>query len=510
MAGIVALSTLRAPDDVAVLCPYGRRVTYAELSGEATRLGNGFLSLGLQRGDRVAAWMEDTLEYIELYVACALAGLVVVPINSRLTGHEASFLVSDSGARLLVASPALEEAASSLSTALGITFLGNGPTSASPTIADLVRDGSSTAHPMPATNDLYMIGYTSGTTGIPKGAMLTQGSVATLAHMNAGSYRLPIGSVCALTGSMSFVAVVPAHVITHFFVGGTVILLGAWDVPSLLDLIERERVTFTYLPSPLLLEFAQAAAARPETLESLSCVLHSGSKAELGKLRRVADVIGNRLVEGWGMTENSGGLVTATVPEDVKVHGGGTDRLGTVGRAVPDVVVRLVDATGAPAPHDGHTIGELLVASPALMKGYWNRPEATLAAFDGEWFRTGDLGTIDKLGYVTVSERRDDLIVSGGMNVYPAEVEQVILSVPGIVGCAVVGVPHERWGQSVAAAVVRAEGAEVTEADVLAACRERLASFKKPTLVRFVDALPMTASQKISRAAVRKSLGSSA
>ena len=509
MAGIVALSTLRTPDAVAVICPDGRRVTYAELSADATRLGNGLLSLGLQRGDHVAAWMEDTLDYIELYIACAQAGLVVVPINSRLTDHEASVLVSDSRAKVLIATPALEEAALSLAVALGIAFVGSVPGSASATLAELIRNGSSAEHPMPAPDDLYVIGYTSGTTGTPKGAMLTQGSVATLAHMNAGSYRLPIGSICALTGSMSFVAVVPAHVITHFFVGGTVILLGPWDVDSLLDLIERERVTFTYLPSPLLREFAEAAATRPEALESLVSLLHSGSKVEVGKLRHVADVVGNRLLEGWGMTENSGGLVTATVPEDVRVHLD-ADRLGTVGRAVPDAVVRVVDDSGALVAHDGHTVGELLVASPALMRGYWNRPEATTAAFDGEWFRTGDLGTIDELGYVTVSERRVDLIVSGGMNVYPAEVEQVILAMPGVVGCAVVGVPHERWGQAVAAAVVRAEGFEVTEADVLAACRERLASFKKPTLVRFVDALPMTASQKISRAAVRKSLGSSA
>ena len=480
--------------------PGGPGLTYRELVDSATRLANALLKLGIEPGDRVAAWMEDVVEYIQVYAACALAGLVVVPINARLTVHEASFPLEDSGARVLVYTEGLAERVAALTTThlllIPVSATGSGVT----TLGELIANGSHQPLPLVRPDALYMIGYTSGTTGRPKGAMLTQGSVATLARMNALAYRLPVGSVAALTGSMSFVAVVPAHIISHFYVTGTVLLLGKWDVESLIDTIEQKRVTFTYLPSPLLSAFAVAAAAEPLRWRSLVSLLHSGSKASATKLREVADVVGGLLVEGLGMTENSGGLVTCTVPGDTDPT---QDRLGTVGRAVPEVIIRVVDPLGRPLPHDGETEGELVFRSPALMAGYWNNPEATAESMRDGWYRTGDLGTVDAQGYVRISERRVDLIVSGGMNVYPSEVEEVILSVPGVLACAVVGLPHERWGQTVAASIVVAPGHDVTEADIVECCKERLASFKKPTVIKFVDALPTTASMKVSRAQVR-------
>lgn len=454
--------------------------------------------------------MEDTVDYVRLYAACALAGLVVVPINARHTVHEAAFPIADADARVLVFTGALRERVEALSFDGVLVAAASQDPRPYVSIDDLAQAGSSADHGPVSPDALYMIGYTSGTTGRPKGAQLTQGSVATLARMNAQSYRLPIGSVAAMTGSMSFVAVVPSHIISHFFVGGTVRLLAEWDAESLVDLVARERVTFTYLPSPVLTDFSVTAERDPSKLASLVSLLHSGSKASPAKLRRVAEVVGGRLVEGWGMTENSGGLVTATVPGDVPRLGDHQDRLETAGRAVPGVVVRVVDATGEPLPHDGASVGELVVASPALMTGYWKRPDATASALRDGWYFSGDMGTIDEDGYVTVSERRVDLIVSGGMNVYPSEVEDVILGMPGVVACAVVGLPHERWGQTVAAAVVADPPGAVDEQMVQDRCRELLASYKKPTRIDFVPALPMTTSLKVSRAAVRAQLAGEA
>ena len=486
--------------------PDGRGLTYAALLRDATRLGHGLVGLGLQPGDRVAAWMQDTIDYVRLYAACAVAGLVVVPVNARFTVHEATFPLADSGARVLVFTEGLQERVEALGFD-GVVVTASADTGDPYTsLDDLADAGSSTAHGPVSPDALYMIGYTSGTTGIPKGAQLTQGSVATLARMNALSYRLPIGSVAAMTGSMSFVAVVPSHVISHFFMGGTVRLLERWDVESLVDLVDRERVTFTYLPSPVLEDFVVTAERDAARLASLVTLLHSGSKASPSKLRRVAEVVGGRLIEGWGMTENSGGLVTATVPGDVLPGADGADRLATAGRAVPGALVRVVGPMGEPLPHDGSSEGELVIASPALMTGYWNRPDATAAALRDGWYYSGDLGTVDAQGYVTVSERRVDLIVSGGMNVYPSEVEDVILGIPGVVACAVIGLPHERWGQTVAAAVVAEPPGAVDDQAVQDRCRDLLASYKKPTRVEFLAALPMTTSQKVSRAAVRAQL----
>lgn len=502
-AALVERAARLAPRTVAVVSPEGREVTYADLVTGARRLGQWLLDGRLDVGDRVAVWMDDCVEHVEVYIACTLAGLVVVPVNARFTEHEARHLVTDSGARILLCSAVTAERARAL--AVDLPTLAVHTVTGPESMEDLVagQPAPARALPTPPADAPLVIGYTSGTTGRPKGAVLTQGSIAALARMNALSYRLPVGSVAAMTGSMAFVAVVPAHVFSHFHVRGTVRLLGEWTVHSLLDSIEQHRVTFTYVPTPLLGDFADAAEGCPDRWASLETVLHSASKAAPEKLERLASVIGGRLVEGWGMTENSGGLMTATTPEDARP---GSGRLETVGRAVAEVEVEVIGADGRPLPHDGEALGELTYRSPALMAGYWGLPDATARSLVDGWFRTGDLGTIDPDGYVSLTERRVDLIVSGGMNVYPFEVEQVLLRHSDVAVCCVVGVPHERWGQSVAAVVVRREGSTVSEVELVEHCRTYLAGFKKPTRIDFVDSLPTTSSLKISRNAVREML----
>ncbi|WP_214104747.1 class I adenylate-forming enzyme family protein [Acrocarpospora catenulata] len=504
VAGILDRAAVTAPSTVAVRGPGGEVLSYADLVASARALGRALRDRGREPGDRVALWLADTVPHVQVYAACALAGFVVVPVNARFTEHEARHLVADSGSSILLSGGATTDRAAALGRSLGLPQMRlDADADALAALHRRAADGDLGEWPAPAPDDPYIIGYTSGTTGAPKGAVLTQGSVAELARMNALAYRLPLGSVAAMTGSLSFVAVVPAHVVSHFYVRGTVCLLGPWTVASLLDAVETHRATFTYVPSPLLAEVADAFAAAPERWRTLTTVLHSASKAPEEKLRRLADVIGPRLVEGWGMTENSGGLMTVTAPEDVAP---GSRRLSTVGRPVPGVDIRLVAEDGRSVPHDGASVGELVFRSPALMAGYWRDPEATARALADGWFRSGDLGTMDEDGYVTIVERRVDLIVSGGMNVYPFEVEQVLLRHPAVALACVVGVPHPRWGQTVAAAVVPRPGLPVTEQELVAHCRTYLASYKKPTRIEFMDALPTTPSLKVSRSAVRRAL----
>ncbi|MEV5302674.1 class I adenylate-forming enzyme family protein [Amycolatopsis methanolica] len=498
VAELISSGARRHPGRVAVVEAGGRRLSYGHLADEATRLGNALRERGLEPGDRVAVWLEDSVDHVVLYAACALAGLVVAPINVRHTAAEAEHVLTDSGARALVLGPAVQDKACDIS---GIDDLLLVDTGDETDYRAFVESGSVSPLSEPRPSDLYILGYTSGTTGRPKGARLTQCSVLNLARINALSYRLPLGSVAAMTGSMSFVAVVPAHILTHFYVGGTVVFPGRWDVGSLSALVEEHRATFTYAPSPLLGEFTEAIRARPAAWSSLTTLLHSASKAPPEALRNLADVAGASLIEGWGMTENSGGLMTVTSPVDRAVLGDAV--FNTVGRAVAETEVRATDAEGNPVTADGTTVGELWVRSPCLADGYWHQPEATDAAFRKGWFRTGDLGTVDPHGYVRIADRRTDLIVSGGMNVYPSEVERVILTMPGVAACAVVGLPHPRWGHTVAAAVVPETGAVLTPEDVTAHCRRFLAGYKKPTIVRIVASLPMTHSQKIARHQVR-------
>ncbi|MCR1783679.1 acyl--CoA ligase [Nocardioides carbamazepini] len=488
--GLILAVARTSPGHVAVVDADGTPTTYGALVGRSARLAHHLVGVGLEPGDRVAAWLDDGVPYVELYLAAAMAGLVVVPVNARYTTHEARALIVDSEPRAVVWSSARDGAVEDLADVLPQTRLrvGGGPPPLLATDrAEVVATGSTAPLSRAGADDLYVIGYTSGTTGTPKGALLTHRSVVAVARQHRAAYRLAPRSTIAMTGSMSFVSVVPAHVLTHLAIGGTVVFLGHWDVPHLAAAVDRHRATFTYLPSPVLGDFARHAARAPERWASLTTILHSASKAAADSLAAVVDVVGDRLIEGWGMTENSGGLMTATSASDA----GDPVLLETVGRPIDGYEVRVVD-------------DELSVRGPGLASGYWRRPRESAAAFSEGWFATGDIGSVDERGYVTLLERRTDLVVSGGMNVYPAEVEGVIDTVPGVVEVAVVGVPHPRWGQSVVAVVVPGTDAGPDLRDrVLARCRERLSGYKKPTDVLFVDALPRTVALKVSRAAVR-------
>jgi fatty-acyl-CoA synthase len=479
------------PGRVALAEPGGRARSYAELDSRANRLAQGLLARGLHPGDRVAVWLGTRIEYVETYLACAKAGLVVVPVNIRFTAPEARFVLDDSGARALVHERSVADRLDGA--AGGLTLLDvDGPG-----FDGFVAAGADTPPPPPHPDDLLVIGYTSGTTGFPKGAELTHRSVTHLGLTNALSCRYGLGSVQVFGLSLSFTATVPAHVLPHLAVGGTSVLLPRWDTERVVAEIAAHRADFVILPGPAIAGFAALAEADPARVGSLRSVLHSASKAPPEQLERLVGAIGPRLVEGWGMTENSGGLLTATTERDYADAVPGI--FGSVGRAVPGTRVTVVDEAGRPLPHDGTTIGQLVATSGSLARGYWNRPDASEATFGGGVYRTGDLGTVDEHGYVSIVDRRSDLIVSGGMNVYPSEIERVLAGIDGVVECVVVGAPHERWGQTPVAFVV-APGR--TAPELLERCRRGLAGYKLPSRVILRDALPRNAAGKIVRSAL--------
>ena len=493
---------LAAPHRTAVEQVGGRAVSYAELDSRSDRLAQAFLGNGLQPGARVAVWLGNCVEYVETYVACAKAGLVVVPVNIRFTAEEARFVLEDSGARALVH----EDSVAGQVEELGLRgelrpcVAVDGPHAS---FEAFLAAGAPVRPDEPHPDDLLVIGYTSGTTGFPKGAELTHRSITHLGLTNAVSCRYTLGSVQVFGLSLSFTATIPAHVLPHLAVGGTTVLLPRWDTGRLVDEIARRRADFVILPSPPVLEFAELARRAPASVASLCSVLHSASKAPPEHLEELVDTIGPRLVEGWGMTENSGGLLTATTARDYADRRPGI--FDSVGRAVPGTVVTLEDEAGEPLPHDGSTVGNLVARSGSVARGYWRRADATASTFGGGRYRTGDLGTIDPDGYVSIMDRRTDLIVSGGMNVYPSEIERVLSGVEGVAECAVVGAPHPRWGQTPVAFVV-APGR--SEAELLDRCRRHLAGYKLPSRILLCDALPRNTSGKIVRSALMAKVGS--
>lgn len=394
VADMLAVAAQRFPMHIALRAPDGHELTYRQMYDNARQRAVYLHSRGLNRGDRVAAWMRDTADHVELYAACAVGGFVAVPCNASYTVREVAAILDDCAPRALVHSAAFADRVADLPQPDLV-------------VIDAERSGSHFARmaaesagagevPAPASSDALILGYTSGTTGRAKGAVLTHKSVLEIARLNAHSYRLPDHSVLLLTGSMSFVSVIPAHVLTHFGVAGTVVLPGTWTPADLPELVRRHRATFTYVPSPLIDEVAVAFARQPQAWTSLVTVLHSGSKASPAALGRLGDVIGDRLVEGWGMTENSGGLITVTTPS-----GMGNDRvaaLASAGRAALDTDVEVIGADGSPLPHDGESVGELVFRSPALMHGYWGMSEQTEQTLRDGWFHSGDLGSIDRTG----------------------------------------------------------------------------------------------------------------
>jgi acyl-CoA synthetase (AMP-forming)/AMP-acid ligase II len=505
---IASLVAARAASDggrIAVISvPEAREISYGELDSSANRIANSLIGLGVRPGDRIACWMATSVAYLQLYLAVVKIGAVIVPTNERYLAEEAEYQFQDCDPRVIVADnerlARFGRGSRELAPTVLIGIDDDPPVDCTARFSDLLA-GPPQAPPTVVDEDSPMIiGYTSGTTGFPKGAVLTHTGVKALARINAMGNRLPVGSVAIFGGSMSFTASVPAIFMTHLYLSGTIVIVPSRDPDVVGDAIQRYHANFTSVAPPLVDDYAREWGRHPELIASLRSILQAAGKVPPEKLAPLNEVLQGRLVLGWGMTENCGGLVTATTVQDMRrALSGASHLLDSVGRPVPDCIVRVLADDGQVLPRDGESVGELVFRSSSLMAGYTGRAARDDTSLRDGWYHTGDLGAMDEEGYVYIRERRSDLIVSGGMNIYPSEVERVIGQMGEVAECCVVSVPHPRWGRAVAAVVVPREGARIGESDVIDYVRARLASFKKPTRVVFVDAIPMSVSGKIQR-----------
>jgi acyl-CoA synthetase (AMP-forming)/AMP-acid ligase II len=329
------------------------------------------------------------------------------------------------------------------------------------------------------------------------------------------------GGACTFVGSFSFVSALWGVLYPHLFTGASLRIADPADLDGWLDWMERDRATYTWLASPLVRAFSRELRRRPRVLASLRTVVHTGSKVPREFLEELVDVVGERLVETWGLTESVGPLTATTRADLHALEAGGCqadDLLSSVGRPVPTAEVAVLDSEGTIHSLPGEE-GELVARADTLFSGYLGQTEDVFVrgvscdaeggqgTHDGDgagWFPTGDVGRIDEAGYVYIEDRRKDLIVSGGMNVYPAEVELALATLAGVVECAVFGVPDVRWGETVVAAVVAEPGIELDEQSVVDHVRARLASYKKPTRVAFLPELPRNASMKVQKQLLRE------
>ena len=487
-----------------------QELTYRELDERSSRVANALRAAGVGPGDHVAYLDKNSPEQVEVLFGAAKLNAVPTPVNFRLAPPEIAVIVTDADAKVFIIGVEFADVLDRIAEDLGaIPVVVIGADDAGPERPGFARWRD--AHPaddpavLQAQDDVAYQLYSSGTTGRPKGVQLTQ------ANLQAG-----VGLYPELMGlgptSISLVAMPLFHIggggwlLAGIAVGATNVLVRDIVPDALVALIERERISHAFLV-PAALQFMLAAPGiEDRDFSALSSFLYGASPISEQVLAASIRTFGCQFLQAYGLTETTGTVVILPAA-DHDLEGPNTHRLRAAGRPVPGSEIRVVDAATGEDAETG-AVGEIWIRSATVMKGYWNLPEATEEAIrPGGWFRSGDAGYLDEDGYLYLYDRVKDMIVSGGENVYPAEVENVLMAHPGVADAAVIGVPHDKWGETPKAVIVRAPdeaGSTLTEADVIAFCRERLAAFKCPTSVDWVDALPRNPSGKILKKDLRE------
>lgn len=504
LLGEVLLAAAEAyPEEVGLVFE-GQEFTWRETNERVNRLSNALLALGLRHGERVGILSRNCHQYMEAYFAIAKAGLVGVAINTRLKPPEIVHLLADSGASALLVSEGLRTLA--LDTLGKVPHMrhvvGIGTRHGFDFDYETLLRQASPEEPLArvSEDDLFVLAYTSGTTGRPKGAMLTQRNSVAAAFQGAANFRLQHHSRYLMHPGFFFASGGASRF--HAVMRGCRIVITTFEPGEVLRLIESERIThMTASPSAILMLLEHPEFQRRD-LGSLELIGLTSAAMPVPLLRRAADALSCQFKIGYGMTE-MGPAGTSIEPEEIRPSGSEKDirRLASVGRPGIGIRMRIVDEQGQVVPPG--TAGEITLRGDTSMQGYWNDPEGTAAALRDGWFYTGDIGLQDEDGFLYIVDRRKDMIVSGGINVYPREVEEVLYGHPAILEAAVFGVPHERWGETVKAVVSLRPGQSATADELIAYCKERLASFKKPTSVDFIESLPKTGSGKVWKQPLR-------
>jgi len=461
----------------------GQDLTYAELDSRATRLAAGLAARGLRRGDRLATLTTTSPDHVATFFACARLGVALQPISWRLASAEVAYQLEDAEPSLLLASDDYAELARKAGTKVEIARIGDPTLEADGEVEDVARD-----------DDPLLLVYTSGTTGKPKGALLS--------HANCFWTNLSFDRTTSLRDGDVVLQVLPQfHVggwnvqpLLAWWKGATVVLEPAFDAARALDLIAEHGVTTMMGVPATYLFLAQEPGFADADLSSLRLAVVGGAPMPEALLETWI-ARGIEIVQGYGLTEAAPNVLCLP-PEEA------TRKLGFAGKPYPHVDVALRDAdTGALV--EGTGTGELVVRGPNVFAGYWRNAEATEAAFADGWLLTGDVAERDAEGFYRIAGRIKDMVISGGENVYPAEIEDVLHAHPAVLEAAVVGVPDERWGEACAAFVVLREGSNVGTAALQSLCRARLARFKVPQTFAFVDALPRSSMGKVLKDELR-------
>ncbi len=479
-----------SPDRTALLFE-DEPTTYGELAGRITKLASRLDESGVSKGDRVAYIGPNHPAFVETLFAATTLGAIFVPLNFRLTAPEIEHILTDSGATVLIYAPQSANVVHALENVPArVVALEHPEPGEEHYDAWLTEGGKQTIDVAVAADDVALILYTSGTTGRPKGAMLTH------ANLSWNTFNLLIGvdvagdEIALVTAPLFHIAALAQTLLPTLVKGGCSLLTTSWEVETCYDLIEKYRVTWMFGVTTMYAALAASPRWESADLSSVRSLMCGGA-AVPAELVRIYQRRGLVFCQGYGMTETAPGVTFLEARESA-------GRAGSAGVPVFFADVRLDDPGAGP--------GEVLVKGPNVTPGYWRNPEATAAAFteDG-WFRTGDLATFDEDGHLHIVDRLKDMFISGGENVYPAEVENVLFEHPAVAEAAVVGVPDGKWGEVGCAFVVPAH--DVTGDELREFLLRKLAKYKVPVRFEFAEALPRTASGKVRKAELRPSSG---
>lgn len=487
------------PDKPAIVEAGGRALSYRQLNERVNRLANALLARGLGTGKRLAILGRSSAAYLETYFAAGRIGLWQVPLNFHLKPADIGRRLLHSGANALLSDrefvPVLAGLDPAARRALGDrVWLMDGENGAYPAFESLVAEGGPDAPDVPVDpeNVLY-IGYTSGTTGPAKGALITHRAIVVGYLYKAQAYGLTERDV-ALNPGPFWHSAPRDYASLPCYLGGTTVVTRGFEPQEYLRLVERHRVTYSFLVPTMLQMLTAAEDNRSRDVSSLRLILSGGSPLPTAVREKVVARFGPVLHEFYGATETR--MITSISSGEL------AERRRSVGRAMRDVEVRVLDDAGR-EKRTGE-VGEIFVRGPGLYSGYHEDEESTRKAHRGEWFSLGDVGRMDADGYLYLVDRKQDLIISGGENVYPNDVEELLLAQPGVREAAVIGTPDDTWGERVTAVVVLEPGARVTEADLIEACAARLPAYMKPRQVVFKDSLPRNPVGKVLRRVLRE------
>ena len=484
-----------------------RRITYAEANLLANQLAHAFMESGLQKGDRFAYLSKNSMEYPLVFFGASKAGVVPAPLNYRLAPREWAFIINDSQAKLVLSSAEYQDSLDSIRDAIEAVdrYLAiDGHSDAGWEDYRAWVAGRSDASPeceIGDDDDVYQM-YTSGTTGHPKGAVLGHAAVTTqMMQLSHGMSYTP-GDRRLIVAPMYHAAAVLTAFSVMYQSGALVIHEDFIPQQVVTALSEENIAAVTLVPAMIQACLVHVPDVAERTYDTLKQISYGASPIAEQTLRQAMEVFKCDFRQGYGMTELTC-VATALSPADhLRALESKPELLLSAGRPLIGAEVRIVDEDDCPLPPG--VIGEIVVRGPQMMKGYWQLPEATAEALRGGWMHTGDAGIMDDEGFLYIQDRVKDMIVSGGENVYPRVVEEVLFAHPAIADAAVIGVPDPQWGESIKAVVVLREGAAATADDIIDFCRDKLGGFERPRSVDFAASLPRNATGKVLKRVLRE------